>query len=461
MVSRFASLLATARRRRPDARSLARRVHADEGGAIAITFALMLVGLCLFVGAAVDFGRWLQAHQQTRAAMDAATLAGARVLLQLDNNDVDGALKAANDYYTENTKGRVALVDDTPSFRPTQNNKAFAGESSAYLKTAFLSFAGVTQLPVRVSAEVALPAKPLEISMMLDVTGSMEGSKMRDLKLAAQDLVEIVIPASTAEKKVRVALVPFSEGVRLPQSAWSKARGSPASSITLSYRSGRNTLSETYYRTDCVVERTGGNKYTDAAPGPGNYVLTLYKAKDSRGNTVPCDLSANEELVPLTDDKAVLETKISKLGTKGMTAGHTGTAWAWYTLSPSWNSLWPSASAAAPYGSDTQKIAILMTDGEYNREYDANGVLPGSKGAGSAANGTSTNQARALCTAMKAKGITVYTVGFALGKSSSAIQTLNHCASDPSMAYTPENGTELKDAFRDIAFKISQLYLTH
>ena len=61
----------------------------------------------------------------------------------------------------------------------------------------------------------------------------------------------------------------------------------------------------------------------------------------------------------------------------------------------------------------TAKIAILMTDGEYNTQYDVNGInTDRTPGAGAAANGTSATQAKALCTGMKAKGIEVYTVGF-------------------------------------------------
>jgi len=60
---------------------------------------------------------------------------------------------------------------------------------------------------------------------------------------------------------------------------------------------------------------------------------------------------------------------------------------------------------------------------------------------------------------MRRVGITVYTVGFALGKNSTASQTLSQCATDASMAYTPESGAELQQAFRDIALKISRLRL--
>ena len=123
--------------------------------------------------------------------------------------------------------------------------------------------------------------------------------------------------------------------------------------------------------------------------------------------------------------------------------------------------MFPAASQPAAYGTTSlQKIAILMTDGEYNTQYDANGVKTGSTGAGSAANDSSVDQAKALCDGMKGQGITVYTVGFDLGGNQTAIDTLEYCATNPGTFYNADDGEELKQAFRDIALKLSSLYLS-
>lgn len=478
IASQMASLLgsptADDRRRRNRSSSRvanrAREFADDKNGSIAIIFALSLVAFCLFVGAGVDFGRWHAARQQTIAAMDAAVLAGGRIL-QLDDKNVTGAREAAVKYYQENTKNRPEVVDDTIAFDAVDNNTAFAATGNAYIRTAFLGFANIPRLALLDVSEsqyskALLKAggkenTPVEISMMLDVTGSMGGNKIKDLKTAAADLVNIVISDSANANPVRVAIVPFAEGVRLPSSANTKARGTPTSSVTYNYSTRYGSSTITYYPTDCVVERTGANKYTDVAPGTGNYVMTLFNRDGPNNNSGKCGLPAADELVPLTNDKTTLKNKIANLVLSNTTAGQIGTAWTWYTLSPNWNSLWSASSAAAAYGTDTRKIAILMTDGEYNLQYDAKGVQTSASGAGAAANGDSATQARSVCTAMKAKGITVYTVGFALGGNGTAIQTLDHCATDPSKAYTPNTGSELQQAFRDIALKINQLYLTH
>jgi hypothetical protein len=61
---------------------------------------------------------------------------------------------------------------------------------------------------------------------------------------------------------------------------------------------------------------------------------------------------------------------------------------------------------------------------------------------------------------MKAAGITVYTVGFEIPSGSTADTTLQQCATSPGHYYSAQSGEQLKQAFRDIALKISSLYLS-
>ncbi len=166
-------------------------------------------------------------------------------------------------------------------------------------------------------------------------------------------------------------------------------------------------------------------------------------------------------MAPLSNTKTSIVSKIQGLTTGGGTAGHLGTAWAYYFLSPEWNSVLPTANQAAAYGTEKlKKIAILMTDGEYNYQYDNKGYSTTLSVAGSSANGlTSAQQAVQICNKMKEDGIEVYTVGFDLGDNATAISTLASCASGTDHAYVAENGTQLKAAFRDIAIKLTELHL--
>ncbi len=400
----------TPRRDLGNLRGLA-RFKADRSGNVAIIYALMAVVLMLAIGAAVDIGRWLHARDQTIAAVDSAVLAGGR-WLQTNANDTAGAIATAQKFYAQNVASRLPVTGDTISFAVGSDGMSVAASGTAYIKTPFLQLASIDKLPLMSRAQAQLAqaqlavggngGESLEVSMMLDITGSMAGQKLTDLKSSASDLINIVVWSDQSKYTSKVAIVPFSEDIRLPTStALSKARGSLSASKSVS--------GTTYYLSDCVVERTGTQKYTDAVPTTGQYVMGHYTSTfTGTGSSKKgvCTVPAGAEVMPLSSDKTALLAKINGLSAAGGTAGQLGTAWAWYTLSPNWASLWSTSTPAAYGTANLQKIAILMTDGEYNTQYSSAGISVNQNSyptCSSAANGCSTTQARSLCTAMKVK----------------------------------------------------------
>lgn len=445
----------------------------DVAGDIAMVFGLMAMIMFLIIGSAIDLGRWLHARSMTVSALDSAVLAAGR-MLQVNALDEDAALLAADRFYKENTAQRPPLSSDTIKFVTAEGGTAITAEGSAYIETSFLRLANINELPLlklsgtefskAVLAVGGNAEESVEISMMLDVSGSMgAGTKFADMKLAAKDLVNIVVWDNQGEYTSKVSLVPFSSYVRPPASLLAAVRGpGPFNNQSPSMVNGQTI---THRATSCVAERVGADRFTDAAPGTGKYVLPSY------WNTSTCEMGSSSEIVPLSNDKAALLARVDGLTMSGSTAGHLGTAWAWYMLSPNWASSLPVVNRPGAYGNEKlKKIAILMTDGEYNTQYCSSGQYRGvrdknsygnssQKGNCTAVNGKSADQAKSLCTAMKAAGIVVYTVGFDLGGNATAIDTLSKCATDPTKFYNAASGDQLRQAFRDIAVKISSLYL--
>jgi Flp pilus assembly protein TadG len=212
----------------------------------------------------------------------------------------------------------------------------------------------------------------------------------------------------------------------------------------------------------CVTERVNANQYTDVAPS------TTWIGRNYTASSSDC---LSSQIIPLTANKSTLTTAIAALSTTGTTAGQVGTAWAWYMISPNFAYLFPADSQPAAYDAPhTKKIAIIMTDGEYNTPY-CNGVIAQDHTVGwiipddeaincNATNGTPLSQAAAMCTAMKASpsNITVYTVGFELGSDTGVINMLSNCAS-PGNAYLANNSAELMAVFQAIGEDISDLRL--
>jgi Flp pilus assembly protein TadG len=210
----------------------------------------------------------------------------------------------------------------------------------------------------------------------------------------------------------------------------------------------------------CVSERTN-DPYNDVAPST-TLLGTNYPAS---GN--PC---LSNTIVPLTSTKSTLTTAISNFAASGSSGGHIGVAWGWYSISPNFSSIFTGTSTPAAYTAPhIKKVLILMTDGEYNSSY-CGGVISqdSTSGSGSASdhincnapNGNTYTQAQALCTAMKAQDVIIYTVGFQIPANSSAETLVNNCATDSAHVYLPATGTALQTAFAAIGADIAAMRIS-
>lgn len=504
-----------------------------QNGAVTLMFGLFSLVLFGIVGAAVDYSRWVHAQTRTADVLDAAVLAAGRHL-QSDPQNTAAALEIAEAYFNEGIKRNNLPAGQTATFAMSDNDMAINGSVNAKIKTPLLGILQFRDLPLVAGAKAMLATggnggSEIEVSLMLDVTGSMcadgEGPctsspKLDALKTAANDLVNIVIH-NEGDSTARVALVPFSTRVRVggysqgldeatatlrmnqltnldtKWTGWFKecmeSTGGGASEGNGDWTCTREEIQhmENWKVMPCVTDRTGSQAFTDAAPGSnawlnahdgGRFPLSWDSSENAittgrgtvsadpashwnfRDSGYCSDITEKNVIRPLTSSKTELKAAIDDLEAYGSTAGALGTAWAWYMLSPNWSSIWASESAPGSYSDlsavsatgapKLRKIAVLMSDGVYNtfrgwKEQDPVTV---------------SNRAKTLCTNMKAQGIEIYTVGFNLDELSGAdrdraIDTLQSCGSDVSHFYNALDSEHLKASFRDIAMKLSTLFL--
>lgn len=226
------------------------------------------------------------------------------------------------------------------------------------------------------------------------------------------------------------------------------------------YFTNANGDKRAFQISSCASERTGSEKYTDAAPSTA-YVGRVYAGS---GNKCP-----SASIMPLSTDKEALKESIDTYKAVGSTAGQIGVAWGWYMLSPNFSYLFPEGSEPAPYNDDeTTKVAVIMTDGEFNTPY-CNGVIANDATSGSGAssdhidcdatNGDPYDQAEDMCDAMKDAGVVVYTIGFDISFSTNVTDLLTNCASGAEYVYFAATGDELKDIYRQIGSEITKLHI--
>lgn len=442
------------------------RLARERRGAAAVFIAVGIVPLLAVVGVSVDGACGWLVKSRLGSAVDAAALAGGRVYASPTRDD------DIRMYFKANfPDGYMNAVTEPLSITHDPEERTLTVSARAIMPTNFMHLVGIDTVSVSAKAEVTLESQNIEVSLVLDITGSMSGQKIEDLIDAAHELVDIVVQDQQTPFYSKLALVPYSMAVNVGDYA-DEVRGTytnntctePAAPTCRYYRF-QNASSDHEWTTleisTCVTERTGTNAYSDVAPS------TAPVGRNFPSGQNPC---LSNEIVPLTSDKTLLHDRINGFEAVGSTAGHIGIAWGWYMISPNFGYLWPEESRPAPYGTPKlQKVAILMTDGEFNTVY-YNGVIAQNSGSGSGSseykidhdshNGSAFYQAQQLCAVMKAADIVIYAVAFDVPQNSAAYDIMEECATDPTYMYFPENGTALKDAFRDIAHKVSQLRLS-
>ena len=438
-----------------------RTFRRNDNGSVAVIFALTVFIVVAMVGGAVDFGRAYALKAKLQAAVDASALAAASAYVNDPNHDVNAAITHAQQFY------RASMSDVTGaamSGRLATRTQTVTMTGTVTLKTPFLSLVGIDDIALEAFAEATTAnassaegsSNDVEISLMLDVTSSMlepagDGkTKLEALKSSAKMFVDVLIP-DAGEPKARIALAPFANYVNVGEHLIAMVTAAPASKVVASDACGpasNGTLpSCEIYRSPCVSERTGSDAFTDADPGANRYFRARYFI--DRPTAQGCGIGPTASIMPLTTDKAALKARIDSMVGSGITAGHLGTAWAWYLLSPNWRTVFTRASAPRPYNTKAlRKIAVLMTDGEFNYEYAAE------------EQGTSISQAKRLCAEMKtaSRGIEIFTVGFKLD-TKEAIDTLNACATDASYAFLAQDAAQLEAVFKDIAYRTVPLHL--
>ncbi|SCW91369.1 Flp pilus assembly protein TadG [Sphingobium faniae] len=210
----------------------------------------------------------------------------------------------------------------------------------------------------------------------------------------------------------------------------------------------------------------------------GNNSYNAVTAEDmSRNTSSSCPTAARKlQVWPSAANTETFEQYVNSLSPTGNTYHDIGLLWGARLASPT--GLFASENAQTPSGGQIERHIIFMTDGDTQTSvtnYNAYGVPWWDRRQTSESTAPSDNNidaqvnARftALCTAVKNKGFTVWTIYFGVTVTSSSSQAvkdtaarLKNCATDDQHAFTASNSTTLIDNFRDIADNISQLRLT-
>lgn len=462
------------------AQALAGRLAHCSSGNVGPLLGVMIALIVLAAGAAIDVGRWMSAIVQIEKAQSAAALAGAR-MLQITGGDRALAISSARGTFEQNLTDSPGFQLETLTFDISPDGASFTVRTTGVTATTLLRIAGIDRLAIHEAPATATTAASLndhrtsfEVAMAIDLSDAVSSAMLMQLKLSMTDFVDIVIGPSRSRGTSRVAVVPFSDTVD-PGAGTERFTGElrPGTCDT----AGCQRLSfiprgacsapaaacqmRTLAAGPCVSERTASEPFTDAAPD--------YAPVSPAYPLAARQCGGNGRVEPLTADPDGLRQSIANLAIRGSSAPHLGIAWAWYALSPEWTSLWPAASRAAPYSDlaprtsgnrpKLRKIAILVQS--------ARQIMQNCQGvddrviACASPNGSATRQTQRLCDAMHRSGISIFVIGIDIEANRDLDAVLrNSCAGREDAFYAVGSGSELRQAFRDIALQIAPVVET-
>lgn len=410
---------------------------AFDRGQVAVLLALSVIPIALITGFAIDFQMLTTKKNKAQYNLDSAVIAGTRALREGTSHSQVRSL--VQDYFLNALQSTDSyLVCTTPSVVIDETD--VVGSTDCSMVTTLSAIAGVEEMSFHITTATTYGIGKVDVAFVFDVSGSMSGSRIEDLKEAAYEAVETLLPDSPPpgqEDDIRIAMVAYN-GAFNAGSYFEAVTGETPTRSEWYWSDYWHEWRQRTFTSTCVFERSGDEAFTDALPGEDQYLMAAgYSDRNDCSNLTP---------LALTSDEEPLDEYIGNLNAGGNTAGHLGVAWGWYMISPNWSSVLPEESPPLAYDEpDSAKALVLMTDGDFNTvgDYD---------------NGSSSWQAKQLCDEIKEQNIVIYSVAFQAP--SGGREVLQYCASGADSFFTPDDGEELTDAYQAIATSISDLRLT-
>lgn len=196
------------------------RLRKSVSGNVLPMMAMALVPTMGMIGSGIDFGRSYLAKSKLQGAVDAAALAAVRTK-QISGSSNTIAIETATDYMAANyPPGYLGAELEVPSVVVTDQNDIIKAVVTAEgtVPTTLLKVIGIGTIDISVSATAeaseTLPSS-VEALLVLDNTGSMEGSRMTQLKTAAKNFVDIIYGSKNTRENFAVGIIPYNTMVNV------------------------------------------------------------------------------------------------------------------------------------------------------------------------------------------------------------------------------------------------------
>jgi len=421
-----------------DMRALLSTFFKDVRGNVAMMFAMFLGPLVVSVGGALDYSRTFTIGAEIQSAMDAGTLAAASLS---QGEDPESVVRSYITAALSEHNGVLERLNVQVSSDLAINSREVTADAVISVPTLMLGLIGYDALTLNRTSEANERVRNLEISLVLDVSGSMSGSKITALRDAAEEFVGVMMDPDLSGL-TSLSVIPYNGGVRLPPIVTNAlVPGTPDDSGCL---------------------ELGTADPIEMNLGTGGYDWLDWQDRDQRGwrSSAFCP-EENEASIFLEDAPSVLVGLIRDLDAGGNTGLDIATAWGARALDPSWRGRLGGDFTDRPAAYDdtsTMKVLVVMTDGAATAQIRRAQNWYGnwySYELYSAAQARA-NMA-AACDAAEAQGVHIYTIAFQVSGSTNR-NLMRDCASRQENYYAVES-LDISSAFNSIAADLNNLRL--
>jgi len=431
----------------------------NPDGNVAMMFAISLMVIFMGAGVAYDSFGTTKQFQHTQHLADMAALAAATSgeqelvdIQQVAENSINANAGIPNDYTA------IATITPENAIQVTVS-KTYEMQFMGTFGHGNKSITALAEAPPRGDGK-------LNLALVLDTTGSMEGSKLTALQTAANELIDTFeTPANASSSdNVMISVVPFARYVRIPMTyiaePWLEVQ--PTSENTWNHDlngCGDNDDDGEIDDPSCVPnneERTATISWSGcmgSREAPWNTRAHYNPGKKLQG--FAGGGSCHTEMLPLTSDMEAVKSTISSFEAEDKTYIPSGLMWGWRTLTPEA----PLVEANTPDRNDRKSALLLMTDGNNTRSHGGtndsfNGVFHWNSDQADA-DATTTE----ICTKIKEDDIIIYTVAFEV-TDAATLTMLQGCATDSGKYFNAGDAIALEDAFGAIGQELAEVRLS-
>lgn len=330
-----------------------------------VVFALTVLLIMLFVGGmAIDLMRYESERSRVQATADAAALAGASMRQTLP------ATAVVNDWFAK------ADLTDSLTGVTVQNGLNFRtvrAETRTVTRPYFMHMLGVDELRSNAAGTAEERRTNVEIALVLDISGSMAGTKMTRLKSAAVEFVENVLGEDT-ENRVSITVVPYSGQVNIGPDLTSRFNLTDRHTYSYCVDLPNSTWSSIgLSRTAAMPQHADADTYNTSNTSSGWSTSSMTPGTTNRW----CMPNATNRVRVHSNNLVQLRNQINAMEAIGATSIDAGFRWGAALLDPSARSLVSNMASAGIVPSYFQnrpfnyndpevlKVIVLMTDGSH------------------------------------------------------------------------------------------------